>query len=52
MDQSTLSSVQTVESAQLETYVTPAVVYEAELEVRAGTTFSSSPDPLNLFGSE
>jgi hypothetical protein len=31
------------------TYVTPAVVYEATLEVRAGTC-PHQPDPLNLFG--
>lgn len=33
------------------TYVPPAVTYEAPLEVRAGTTIPSVPDPLNLFGT-
>lgn len=32
-------------------YQPPAVVYEAELEVRAGSPLGI-PDPLNLFGSE
>jgi len=33
------------------TYVSPAVIYEAPLEVRAGTVGSGVPDPLNLFGT-
>lgn len=32
-------------------YETPAVVYEATLEVRAGTPLGI-PDPLDLFGTE
>ncbi len=31
------------------TYDPPAVVYEAALEVRAGTVTSGLPDPLDLF---
>ncbi len=31
------------------TYAPPAVVYEAALEVRAGTVSSGPPDPLDLF---
>jgi hypothetical protein len=33
------------------TYAPPAVVYEAPLEIRAGTPFPKMPDPLNLFGT-
>ena len=33
------------------TYAPPAVVYEAPLEVRAGTPFQGIPDPLDLFGT-
>jgi len=52
MDKLTLSSVPLAEPAVPETYVTPAVVYEASLEVRAGTTLPPVPsDPLNLFGT-
>lgn len=32
-------------------YETPAVVYEASLEVRAGSPWGV-PDPLDLFGTE
>jgi hypothetical protein len=31
------------------TYVSPSVVYEAPLEIRAGSC-NREPDPLNLFG--
>jgi hypothetical protein len=52
MDKLTLSSVPPAEPTVPETYVTPAVVYEASLEVRAGTPLDSVPnDPLNLFGT-
>jgi hypothetical protein len=52
MDKLTLSSVPPAASTLPETYVAPAVVYEASLEVRAGTTLPPSPgDPLNLFGT-
>jgi hypothetical protein len=33
------------------TYVAPAVIYEAPLEVRAGSPLSGVPDPLDLFGT-
>jgi hypothetical protein len=53
MDKLTLSSVPPAEPSAPETYVTPAVVYEASLEVRAGTCLPPPPphDPLNLFGT-
>jgi hypothetical protein len=53
MDSVNLSPTPTQLDLPLEqaTYVPPAVIYEAPLEVRAGTIFSSPPDPLNLFGT-
>jgi hypothetical protein len=32
------------------TYITPSVVYEAPLEIRAGSGCPREPDPLDLFG--
>ncbi len=37
------------ETQERPAYVPPAVIYEASLEVRAGTP-SKMPDPLDLFG--
>jgi hypothetical protein len=53
MDEMILSPVPPAEPNVPESYVTPAVVYEASLEVRAGTTLPPPPpnDPLNLFGT-
>jgi len=53
MDKPNLSSAPATEPsiAEQAAYVTPAVIYEAPLEVRAGTLVPSMPDPLNLFGT-
>lgn len=39
-----------VTDPQPATYEAPAVIFEAALEVRAGTPFGL-PDPLDLFGT-
>lgn len=41
------------QNADRKPYESPAVVYEAPLEVRAGSPLGISPiDPLDLFGAE
>lgn len=38
------------ETQERPAYAPPAVIYEASLEVRAGTPINKMPDPLDLFG--
>jgi hypothetical protein len=51
MDELILLSAPPTEPSVQETYAAPAVVFEASLEVRAGTVSSPPSDPLNLFGT-